>query len=834
MISCRSPGKELAIFSKVAEVIVDIPSREVDRIFDYAVPERLRDKAKIGSLVQVPFGKTVKAGYLIDLKNESVIPKLAEISEVLEKSVISQEQIDLAKWIAHYYISSLSETLRLMMPPGQIRKPKCFFCLIGSPEQALVEKVGSKVQKRIIEALAKGGGCLDFDRLRLAEGGSDSFSRDLAVLVRKGLVERVYGLEKPAIKTRKIPFVRLKLSEKDLGETLASLSKAPKQQALLEKLAGEKEMSVAALLAQAGSSRSALKAAAAKGWIELWEEETTREPDVFFPEATKDDLVLTTDQENALAKITDSIDQNQPRVFLLQGVTGSGKTEIYLRAIAKVIKEGKTAIVLVPEISLTPQTVQRFKNRFGPEKVAVLHSGLSLGERYDQWMKIAKGDYRVVVGARSAVFAPLKEVGLIVIDEEHEPSYKQNRNPRYHARDVAIKRAELNGASVVLGSATPSMETRFLADQGIYQLLFLPDRVEGKPLPEIRIVNMREVSAQTRPARSRIISDELRDQIQKTAEQGGKTILFLNRRGYSGFVQCRDCGEVIKCRHCEVSLTYHLTGRILKCHHCGYACPAPRTCPNCRSLRIGYFGVGTQRVEAEVTGSFPGLPLVRMDADTTARKGMHQKRLIEFQRAPQGILLGTQMIAKGLDFPEVTLVGIINADVALNLPDFRAGERTFQLLMQVSGRAGRGEQSGLVLIQSYQPENYAIEAVLNNRYEDFYHSEIEFRRGLNYPPFSRLINIVLSGLEEKRVEETAEKISQVLAESGILSPGELLGPAPAPIARIKNRYRWHLVVKSGALDGIKNYLRRNYSALLKQSLKQGVNLIIDVDPVTML
>lgn len=819
---------------KIAEVIVDIPAQEVDRVFDYSIPQNLQGRVTLGSVARVPFGKTVQVGYVVGLKKDTDLPKLAEIFEVLEETILTKEQIDLARWIADYYLSSFSEALRLMLPPGRSRKPGCKVILLIPEKRALTEVAAPKTHQNIIKLLIEAGGSLDLSELKTLVG-QVSLSSVLNAMEESGILKRSYAIGKPAVKTKKVQYARLKSDQVKQEEFLRSLKSAPKQRAVMEMLAEKGEMPVLELLAKARADRSSLKSLVQKEQVDLVDKETFREPDTFFPEVTKVGMDLTTAQEKAIEEILKSMAQGRHEIFLLQGVTGSGKTEIYLRTIAEVIKKGKRAIVLVPEISLTPQTVQRFKARFGDGSVAVLHSGLSLGERYDQWMRIARGDYHVVVGARSAVFAPLEDIDLIVIDEEHETTYKQNRNPRYHAKDVAMMRARLNDATVVLGSATPSLESRWLAEKGNYRLLILPERVEGKELPQTKVINMREAFAdKSKTYSSRVISPELQDSIMEASEQGWKTILFLNRRGYSGFIQCRDCGGVIKCDHCEVTMTYHLTGMKMKCHHCGSTSKAPQVCPDCQSLRIGYFGAGTQRIETEITELFPKLPLVRMDADSTKRKGTHQRKLAEFLQSEKAILLGTQMIAKGLDFPEVTLVGIINADVALNLPDFRAGERTFQLLMQVSGRAGRGEKSGQVLIQSYQPENYAIRAVLRGDYDDFYSSEIKFRKSLNYPPLSRLINLVFSGMDEKKVENVAENISRILAESNVFETAEVLGPVPAPLSKIKNHYRWHLVIKSARVDEIKDFLRQNYRGFLDRAVKEKVTLIIDVDPVTML
>lgn len=533
----------------------------------------------------------------------------------------------------------------------------------------------------------------------------------------------------------------------------------------------------------------------------------------------------TTEQSGAIEAIVSSV-ANGGRVVLLEGVTGSGKTEVYLAAIEEVLRQGRSAIVLVPEISLTPQTVGRFRSRLGDD-VAVIHSRLSAGERFDQWQLALNGSVRVVVGARSALFAPLRNVGLVVIDEEHEPSYKQGQSPRYHAREVAERLCASAGASLVLGSATPSLEALHRAETGRYGHARLTQRVGGGTPPRIEIVDMAgEFSSGNRS----IYSAALVNALHEVASRREKAVLFLNRRGFASFVLCRECGFVPECDSCSVSLTYHDdTGR-LECHHCGTTKALPVTCPRCGSAYLRKFGAGTQRAEADLLGLVPGLHVVRMDADTTSRKGGHERALLEFESHESAVLLGTQMIAKGLDYPDVTLVGVLNADTSMHVPDFRAAERTYQLLEQVAGRAGRGARPGRVIIQTYWPDHPAVGAVLTGDPEVLYAAERTDRAALGFPPFGRIANIVASGRSAVAVRDTARAAADALRRA-IPSDFSVVGPAPAPIARIKSNWRWHLLLKAPEGADLPGVLAQ---VLEPVPVPEGVTRIIDVDPVGML
>ena len=513
-------------------------------------------------------------------------------------------------------------------------------------------------------------------------------------------------------------------------------------------------------------------------------------------------------------------------VVLLEGITGSGKTEVYLAAIERVLADGGGAIVLVPEISLTPQTVGRFRSRLGDD-VAVIHSRLSAGERFDQWQMALKGEVSVVVGARSALFAPVRNLALVVIDEEHEASYKQGQSPRYHTRDTAERLCAARGATLVLGSATPSLEAQVRADAGTYERVRLTERVGGGEPPAVRVVDM---TAEFADGHRSIYSRALQEALKGVIERREKAVLFLNRRGFASFLLCRECGFVPECDSCSVSLTYHEDTNRLQCHHCGASHRVPVTCPRCGSAYLRRFGAGTQRAETELAALFPGLPIVRMDADTTARKGGHETALARFEQYDSAVLLGTQMIAKGLDYPDVTLVGVLNADTSMHVPDFRAGERTYQLLEQVAGRAGRGPRGGLVIVQTYWPDHPAVRAVARHDPSLVFGPEREERSALGFPPFGRLANVIFQGTDANAVRTVAHEAARVLKT--VTTEGcEVVGPSAAPIARLKGNWRWHLVLKA-PVDAAAPALLGTMLAAIR--VPAGVSCIVDVDPVGML
>lgn len=597
------------------------------------------------------------------------------------------------------------------------------------------------------------------------------------------------------------------------------------KQAAVWRVAGERPgLSRGELARVAGVSPQVVDTLLARGWLRVEERISRRDPFARLSLSPAVPPVLNPDQERAVREITGALVGEQEQVFLLHGVTGSGKTEVYLRSIAAALDRGAQAVVLVPEIALTPQMVDIFRGRFG-ERVAVLHSGLGAGERYDEYQRIREGQAPVVLGARSAVFAPLERPGLIIVDEEHESSYKQEETPRYHARSVALRLARQHRGVAVLGSATPALESycRALAG-GPYRLLTLPRRIAGRPLPAVRVVDMRE---EYRAGRRGIFSAALQAAVGERLQRREQVILFLNRRGYATFIVCRECGLVLKCPHCDISLTYHTSGR-LRCHYCNYSVLVPSRCPACAGREIGLFGTGTQKVEEEVRRLFPRAAVLRLDKDTTGRRGSHREILEAFSRGGADILIGTQMVAKGLDIPAVTLVGVINADITLHMPDFRASEKTFQLLTQVAGRAGRSELGGEVLVQTFSPGHYAVEAARGHDYHVFFKQEMAVRRALEYPPFTHLCRLLLTGGRAEEVEQAAAVLAGALGGGAV----EVLGPAPAPLTRIKDRYRWHLVLKAAAPRDLREAVTAALDACRRQLRRVAVS--VDIDPQSMM
>lgn len=535
-------------------------------------------------------------------------------------------------------------------------------------------------------------------------------------------------------------------------------------------------------------------------------------------------LSLTEEQKKVLESVLHKIEKEDYITFLLHGITASGKTEVYLQAIERVLRKGKTSIVLVPEIALTPQTVERFTSRFGLQ-VAVAHSALVGSMRYKEWKRIKEGEAKIVVGARSAIFSPVKNLGLIIVDEEHETSYKQEDAPRYHARDVALMRARLSNCPVILGSATPSLESYYLARKKKLELVRLTKRIDDKDLPRVKIVDMRMELA----TRKKIVmfSKILVDSIQRALDKGQQIMVFLNRRGFSTYVNCKRCGLVLKCKKCDSVLVYHFQTRNLICHYCNYRMSPPEICPQCKGSYMKYFGIGTEKVESELARLFPQSRIARMDTDATSKRGSHERILGEFKKHNIDILVGTQMIAKGLDFPRVTLVGIVNADVTLNLPDFRASERTFNLLTQVAGRAGRGEEGGEVIIQTYAPAHYAILSASKHDYEKFYEEEIKTRKELLFPPFTHIIRLTVRSRNEKRAQYASEKLKEFLAKD--LKDIEIVGPAPSPISRIRGYFRWNILLKGKNRSLMCEPLKKALEGYRRPS---GVLLAVDVDPIS--
>ena len=767
-----------------ARVAVDVKTRALSAPFTYTVPARLEASVVPGCCVVVEFGRRPAVGYVLAV-DETLDPgltgaRLLPIQQVLSEALFLPEAGEVAQWVAQEYASSLADAVRLFLPPGFTAKMvRDEASGVWALQQARVEPV-------------------DDCWVHITEQG------------------RAYEPRKNAHAERAVVEALLKgpMRQVELGLAVSGVSTVVKRLEKKGVVACERKERLR------GSSITELSSA--------------RAPRLGLEH-------LTSGQLSALRAIEDARAQGQGGVVLIDGVTGSGKTEVYLEAIERTLAAGKGACVLVPEISLTAQTVGRFRNRFG-EAVAVLHSRLTLGERRDQWELVRTGRARVVVGARSALFAPLADPGIYIIDEEHESSYKQSSSPRYHAREVAARLAQVHGCPLVLGSATPSLGSLARCDAGSHSAslagqgpawtrVSMPERPGGRPMPKVQVVDMaQEFSQGWRSMFSRPLTSALMDVV----ERGEKAVLLLNQRGFARFLLCRDCGYVPRCEQCSTSLTYHERGHKLVCHTCGREYAVPPLCPECGSRYLRQFGAGTQRVEDELRSVLPeGFTVVRMDADTTKGKGGHDRCLAEFDEAESAVLLGTQMIAKGLDFPQVTLAGVINADTTLKLADFRAAERTYDLLEQVAGRAGRGDVPGRVIIQTYQPRHPAILAVSRHNRSVFSENELAARQEVGYPPFVRLANVIMWGKVGADVEKVAWAVAEKLRDyAEVALPGcEILGPAECALSRVEGNFRWHVLVKAAPQSELGAILG---DALKRLQMPAQVSLAIDVDPYDLL
>ena len=606
--------------------------------------------------------------------------------------------------------------------------------------------------------------------------------------------------------------------------------KSEKQKKVLQFLKDNEGVTIPEIETYAGGTRAIVKTLEKNGYIEIIEKKIERDPLASKKIEKTENLKLTLEQQMAFDEISEKMDQEQYERFLIYGVTGSGKTEIYLQLIEKAMEQNKTSIILVPEISLTPQMIDRFISRFGKDEIAVLHSKLSLGERYDEWNRIKEGKAKIVIGARSAIFAPLNNIGIIIIDEEHDSSYKSESVPKYDAKEIAKKIVKENNCPLVLGSATPDLTTYYKAQQGEITLLALTKRANNSKLPSVDVIDLKMELANGNRS---MLSYKLHDAIQKNLEEKRQTILFLNRRGYSTFIMCRECGYTVKCKNCDISLTYHRFENKLKCHYCGYEEDVVTVCPECHSTKIRYFGTGTQKLEQEINKVFPQATTIRMDVDTVSKKNSHEEILNKFRNENIDILIGTQMVVKGHHFPNVTLVGVIAADSSLNIDDYRANERTFQILTQVAGRAGREQLEGNVIIQTYNPENFAIQCAKEQNYDKFYNTEIALREQLKYPPFSDIILIGFSSLNENEVKQIAEKTYQYFRKKFDTEEFNVLKPMPSPIDKIQNRFRWRIIIKGIMTENanriLNEYLQKFYNCNYKNT-----KVTIEINPNNMM
>ncbi|HLR01857.1 MAG TPA: primosomal protein N' [Virgibacillus sp.] len=795
----------------VAKVIVDVAAKPINQAFDYKIPAKFEKVLQCGMRVIVPFGVRKVMGFVVDKSDTSDFEKLKEIVDVLDITpALTKELLQLGNWLADKTVSLYIQTYQAMLP--QVLKTAYKKELIRNTEERLDD---------ILESLFAGRDVIPYEEL---EGSTVSY-RQIQKAVQEGAIIVNYIVSSRITKKYKTMIYPNK-QQHELEELYDDFSNAKKQQQLLRYFIEHYDgITQHALLQQTKATFSPLKALIDKRILKKVKEEAYRNPfdDDSIQRTTA--LQLTDEQEVAIRPIKHAIQHDDHDVFLIHGVTGSGKTEIYLQAINDVIQKGKEAIVLVPEISLTPQMVRRFKGRFG-SNVAVLHSALSAGEKYDEWRKIQRKEVQVVVGARSAIFAPFENLGIIIMDEEHETTYKQEEQPRYHARDVAIERGENHDCPVLLGSATPSLESYARAQKGVYKLSTLMKRTNDKGMPDVEVVDMRdELHAGNRTMFSR----RLKESIQQCIERGEQVVLLLNRRGYSTFVMCRDCGHVKECPHCDIALTYHKHSHQLKCHYCSYEERVPTVCPECNSDLIRFFGTGTQRVEEALSQSIPESTIIRMDVDTTRRKGAHERLLNHFASGKADILLGTQMIAKGLDFENVTLVGVLTADSMLHLPDFRSSEKTFQLMTQVSGRAGRHELPGNVIVQAYTPDHYSIQLASQYDYVSFFKKEMQTRKAFQYPPYVFLVLITVSHPNKVKTVQTAQHIVKLLlAQLG--KDSAVLGPSPSPIARMKDRYRYQCMIKYKNDSYIHTKVKAIMDYFAEEVRKNDLYIAVDMEP----
>ena len=738
-----------------AEVIINSNARALNKVFDYKVPEDMEKNIHIGSRVFVPFGKSSKLddGFVIALKDSSEF-ECKEIAKIEIEESLTEDNIILAKLMARKYFCNISDSIKLMLPPGtgskkldlRTKEKTGNFVFLAKDVEEILDDISKGIiksdkQKRVLEFLCQNDGV---------------YSPDLEVLT----------------------------------EVTSGVFKT------LEK----------------------------NGFVEIVEKQIERNPFINKNITRDEKKVLNDEQKKCFDGINFFIENNEYSSNLIYGITGSGKTEIYMQLIEKVLEKGKRALVLVPEISLTPQMVDRFLARFG-EVVAVLHSKLSVGERFDEWNRIKENKAKIVIGARSAIFAPMEDIGIIIIDEEHDSSYKSDMTPRYNAKDLAMYIAKQKKIPLVLGSATPEITTFYEAKNRNINLYTLTKRANNMNLPEVEIVDLRQELAYGNKS---MFSYKLQEAIKKNVDNKKQTILFLNRRGYSTFIMCRSCGYIVKCKNCNIPLTYHSFGNTLKCHYCGYETSSVKVCPECQSEKIKYFGTGTQKVEEELKKMFPDITTIRMDIDTVSKKNSHEEILNEFKEKNIDCLIGTQMVVKGHHFPNVTLVGVIAADSSINSDDYKSVERGFQTLVQVAGRSGR-EETGKVIIQTYNPDHYAIIDAQKQDYDIFYSQEIELRKMLNYPPFCDIIVIRFSGENVKEIQNVSKKVYDKinnLNEDGLF----IFKPVPAPIDKIKNKYRWRIILKCKLTSRVLDIIKYG----IENSGVKDTSIVVDINPNSMM
>ena len=816
-----------------AEIVFPLPFRKA---FTYSVPKDLQSYAKFGVRAVAPFGKRTLTGFILNLSETTSLDKseIKPITDILDdKPVFTKDTLKFYEWLSDYYLCSLGEALKLVVPQGTDVETKRKIVVDKNFVSELLSKEKKKdsLKFKILTELSKREE-LSFPTLQKAVRKKNIYSQ-VRSLHNQGAVTIIDEVEGVKVKPKKVKFVKV---AKEIAEIYASFPeldrKSPKQVKILLKLIEAKGISlpVAELLHKTEASLSSLNGLEQKGFVQIFEKEVDRRYKEHYEEDHQE-LVLTDQQQKITDEVLDKINGNNFQTYLLYGITGSGKTQVYIELAKRALEKNKTVLILVPEISLTPQITSRFFNNFG-DTVTVIHSRMSAGERFDSWRRVLNGKSKIVVGARSALFAPLKNIGLICVDEEHDASYKQaDQIPKYNARDAAVVLASINNSPVILGSATPSIESMYNAETGKYKLLSLPKRIDDAKLPKITFVNIahEKNKSKTETVFSKLLVDKIDDRLKKN--EG--VIILQNRRGFSTQIFCNDCGEVEMCENCSVPMVYHINQNKIQCHYCGLVKPAPHACTHCGSINIKYFGTGTERVEDELQFYFPNARIERIDSDSITKKSYLSNLLLSFSKGDIDILVGTQMVSKGLDFPRVTLVGVISAETTLWLPDFRADERTFQLLTQVSGRAGRSKVAGEVIIQTYNEKHFVLQKVLENDYKGFYEKEKIDREKMGYPPFTRIALIETKDTSMDKAKGAAyDFYKEIIKYKNFI---KISDPTTAQIFKLKNYYRYHILIKSykekdpgGAI--LRKAILEAWTEFNKKSRYRDVKLFYDVDP----
>lgn len=810
-----------------AELALPLPLRQT---FTYRLPEHIRENIKIGSRLLIPFGKRNITGYTVELHetlDEALGIEDSQLKDALElldeEPLLTEEILRLTNWTADYYAASWGEVLKASLPAGVNVETEQIVQITSNGRDELLKVSTAKTQKvQILKYLA------EHDEVSMRELGKEfgasTAQRIVRDLTKQNWISTFHRNLSTKAKPKRRKAVRLK-------EDFKPFVFNDKQEEVIRILIeNEGEIGFAELLEMADVSGSVIQTLEKKGVVEIFVREVFRDPlqDAKLPELN--DFELSDGQADAFEAIKNALDSASYHAFLIFGVTGSGKTEIYIRSMKTALEAGKSSLMLVPEISLTPVFSRRLRAVFGDE-VAILHSNLSTGERFDEWRRIRKGSARVVIGTRSAIFAPLVNVGIIIVDEEHDGSYRQQESPFYNARDLAIVRANFAQAVVVLGSATPSLETFYNAKQGKYTLLTLANRIANRPMAQAELVDMRNVFREK--GKDEVFSQELLTAIEETHEKGEQSIILLNRRGFSQFVLCRSCGETIRCQNCDITLTFHRRDNVLMCHYCGFRAKVPHICPFCESKFIYFIGEGTEQLEDILRRKFSSLRIERIDRDSMSKRGKLEGLLQDFAEHKIDMLVGTQMLAKGHDFPKVTLVGVVSVDSGLALPDFRSAERTFQLITQVAGRAGRGDLAGRVLIQTFYPQHYALQHAVTQSYENFYEEESRFRQKLGYPPFVALASILVHHANYNYAFDNAQILKDCLQNANSERQARILGPAPAPLARLKGEHRLQILIKAAN----RKKLRELLDFALHEAQEKFCDmktLNVEIDPINLL